>query len=438
MILSALLSFAAPIAVHAQAPAPQIVLSLEDCVRTTLAKSPDLESAYQKLVESRALVWEAVAPFSPQSTFTANQTQLGYDQLGRLNKGNRWDSSTYSTALNASWNVFNGFRDWDKLKGAKANSRAAQEAYNAARQLLILQTVQAYYGLLTADRSIDVQKENLRSKQEHWDLARARFRAGVRSYSDVLNAQIQMKQTEIDLITAQSQRKSALIALNILMGNPAVAPTTIKDSLEFEPTQENLDAYIATAFERRPEVKQAVDQLDAARANRAFAVHDALPALSISGFWNYSPTMPPPTPITTGAPFSGFNPYWQVNLGVSVPFWDGGTRIQEARRTLAGVRDQEANVETVKRTVESEVSDAFLSLERNQQIYQIARDEVSAAREDLKIVTERYKNGAASFLEVVDAEANLLSVQLASVQSLYSFHIARFQLKRAAGLEMFQ
>src|SRR5581483_2130470 len=186
-------------------------LSLEECVRMALAKSPDLESARQKLVQSRALLWKAVAPFSPQDSFTANQTQLGYDQTGRLNKGNRWDSNTLSTALNASWNVFNGFRDWDHLKGAKADSRAAQEALEAARRQIIFQTVQAYYGLLVADRSIEVKRENLRSKQEHLQLAQARFRAGVRSYSDVLNAQIQMKQSEIDLISSQSQRRSALI-----------------------------------------------------------------------------------------------------------------------------------------------------------------------------------------------------------------------------------
>lgn len=434
------LMLTSPIAAFAQAPVqagpPAAALSLQDCVQLALASSPDLESARQKLIQSRALVWEAVAPFSPQDSFTANQTQLGYDATGRLNKGNRWNPTTYTTALNATWNVFNSFRDWDHLKGARADSRAAQEALAAARQLLIFQTVQAYFGQLAADRSIDVQKENLRSKQEHLELARARYRAGVRSYSDVLNAQIQMKQTEIDLVSAQSQSRSAVIALNILLGRPVSATTAVQDDLGFQPTKEDLDEFVKTAFAKRPEVLQAVDELDSAKAARAFAIHDALPALSVGGLWNYSPTSPP-LGVAPGAPVAGLNPFWQVNLGVSVPFWDGGTRIQEARRTLAGVRAQEANVEKVKRSVEGEVADAYLALERNQQVHDIARDQVSAARDDLKIVSERYRNGAASFLEVVDAEANLLNVQLAAIQSLYNFHIARFQLKRAAGLEMF-
>jgi len=436
-MFSTLLSIAVSSTLLAQSPTlPAAALSLQECVQMALSKSPDLESARQKLVQSRALLWKSVAPFSPQDSFTANQTQLGYDQAGRLNKGNRWDSDTLSTAFTASWNVFNGFRDWDRWKGAKADSRAAQEALEAARRLIIFQTVQAYYGMLVADRSIEVKRENLHSKREHLQLAQARFRAGVRSYSDVLNAQIQMKQSEIDLISSQSQRRSALIALNILLERPVSAPTAVQDQLAFEPSQEDLDGYVRSAYERRPEIREAAAQLDSAKAARAFAIHDALPALSIGGLWNYSPTRPA-AGSASGAPVAGLNPFWQVNLGVSVPFWDGGARIQEARKTLAGVRDQEANVEKVKRTVVGEVAEAFLSLDRNQQIYQIARDQVSAAREDLKIVTERYRNGAASFLEVVDAEANLLNVQLASVQSLYNFHIARHQLRRAAGLETF-
>ena len=84
-----------------------------------------------------------------------------------------------------------------------------------------------------------------------------------------------------------------------------------------------------------------------------------------------------------------------------------------------------------------DVSDAYLRLDANQKIYETTRDQVQAAREDLKIVTERYKNGSASVLEVVDAQANLLRIQQDSIQSLYNFQIAKFELKRAVGEPLF-
>lgn len=405
-------------------------MTLEDCVRIAVLKSPDLAVAASRLDEAKAALRKTYAPFSPQGTFAANQTQLGYDEVGVINKGRRWDSHTYTASVDATWNVFNGFRDWDRWKGAKFDAKASAENAAAVRHQLVLQTIRAYYGLLVAARSIGAQQENLKSKQEHYELAYARFKAGVRSYSDVLNAQIQMKQSEIQLIDAQTQRSTSLHALNILLDYPLSYPTDVVDSIRFEPVDEDLDADIINAFKARPEILQAQAQVRSAEAARSLAYHDFMPVLSVGGLYDYAISG---IPAQNNVLAPTLNPYWQVNLGVSFPFWDGGTRVQEILRSRAAVDENAENLRRVQRQVSGEVSAAYLALERNQKVYQIAQDQASEARDDLKITSERYKNGGASFLEVVDAQANLLTAELNAIQSLYDFHIAKYDLKRAMG-----
>lgn len=429
LMAGALLAFCA---VASAQPTAGAVLSLEDCVRIAVEKSPDLAVAARRLDEAKAERRKTYAPFSPQGTFTAGQTQLGHDQLGVENKGNRWDSGSRSARVGATWNVFNGFRDWDRWRGAGYDEKASAENLAAARNQLVLETVRAYYGLLVAARSIEAQNENLKSKQEHYDLAKARFQAGVRSYSDVLNAQIQMKQGEIQLIDAQSRRSASLHALNILLDRPLSHPTQVVDLIHFNPVAEDLGGSIDIAFKRRPEILQAQAQVQSASAARSLAYHDFLPALSVGGLYDYAASGSPPASGALGQPL---NPHWRVNLGLSFPFWDGGTRVQEIRRSRAAARASEENLRKVRRAVSKEVSQAYLSLERNQKVYKIADDQVRAAREDMKIISERYKNGGAAVLEVVDAQANLLQAQLDAIESLYDFHVAKHDLRRATGQE---
>ncbi len=402
-------------------------LSLQDCVQLALQKSPDRAISEGRLAQAGALLGKAYAPFSPQAAITGTQTQFGYDQLGVLNKSRRWDDATRSAEIDVSWNIFNGFRDMDRLRVARWNRAATAEALTSTGRQVAVETVRAYYGILLADRTITAQKENLRSKEEHLELARARFKAGVRPYSDVLNAQIQMKQSEIRKIGQEAGKKSALYALNILLDRPLNFPTSVADNLTFEPTHNDLDDNISSALARRPEVVQAVAELHSATAGRSLAYHDFLPLLTIGGAYDYKLTGLPRNTV-------GRNPYWQVNLGASFRFWDGGTNLHEISRAHAGVGIAEKNLEKARRAVSREVAEWYLALDKNRRIYEIARDQVSAAKEDMDIVAERYKNGAASILEVVDAQANLLRVQLDAIESLYSFHIATFELKRAAGL----
>ncbi|MBI3549800.1 MAG: TolC family protein [Elusimicrobia bacterium] len=426
--LAVLFLIAAAAPSSGQPPAP---LSLKDCVRIALEKSPDLAVAQGRLAQASAEFYKSFSAFSPQGTFSAQQTQLGYDQFGNRNKGNRWEYGTRSAEVSATWNVFNGFRDFDRWRAARWDRAAAAETLAEARRRIVLDTIRAYFGILLGDRSIEAQGEDLKSKQEHAGLSRARFKAGVRSYSDVLNAQIQMKRSEIELIRQESAKASALHALNILLARPLSEPTTVADELAFEPVREDLTQNLKDALARRPEMLKAQDELSSAQAGRDFAFHDLLPALTVNGLYDYTVTG---IPLGAGAAFPNRNPYWQVNLGLSFAFFDGGRRYQEIRRTGAGVRIAEQNLEKARRTVSKEVSDAFLDLDKNQRIYEISKTQAAAAKEDLNIVSERYKNGAASVLEVVDAQANLLRVQLEAIQSLYNFHIARFELKRSVGL----
>ncbi|MDE2291634.1 MAG: TolC family protein, partial [Elusimicrobia bacterium] len=236
--------------------APEPPLTLRQCVRLALETSPDLAAARAKLEESEAQLGKAYAPFSPQGSFTAEHTRLGYDPTtAARNRGGRWDAETRSASLNLQWNLFDGLRDLDRLSGARFDVGSASEAVTQARRQVVVDTVKAYFSILVASRSIEAQQEDLRSKQEHLDLAKARFGAGVRSYSDVLNSQIQLEQSRIGLIGQRTSRAAALRALDILIDHPLTEETAVADDLSFSSATEDLGADVAAALARRPELR---------------------------------------------------------------------------------------------------------------------------------------------------------------------------------------
>jgi outer membrane protein TolC len=424
-----LIAFAASAA--GQAPAQAGALSLEECVKRALAQSPDLTIAQERLAEAEAQMKKTYAPFSPQASLTLNQTEFGYDELGQLNRGNQWNPATYNGGLALTWNLFNGGKDLDRYHGAKYDAQAGADNLAAARQSIILATIQAYYGVLSADRAIGAQSEDLNSKTEHYNQTKSMYHDGVRSYSDLLNAQIQAKVSEIQLTNLDSNREAALYSLNILLGLPVADATEVIDEFSFKPLKENLEDNLQTAYGQRPEMLAAQAEVNSAQAQESYADHDIIPTLTVGG--TYNDTFAGIPYGTIGNVFYTQNPFWQVNIGVNFPIWDGGVRYQEIKRSSSAVRLAEDTLEQTKRAVQKDVASAYVEVERNQQVYQIASSQVDAAREDLKIITQRYKNGGASVLDVVDAQANLLRTQLDEINALYNFHIAVFRLKEAMG-----
>jgi len=433
-VLASLLAACSPVFAASAAP-----LTLPDCLRLSLKASPSVRSAALRIEQARRHVSQAVAGLGPRVDFTAGQALLGYDNAGSRIDNPRYDDNTHAYNLTGSWTVFNDFRDMRALKKSRLDLASGKLEGTRTEQELIQATVQAYFGELRAQRLSGVRRRFSESRREYLDVTEKLYKAGVRSYTDLLNARVQVRQQDLEALRAGHDERSARAALNLLLDRPIDDPLELADVQGVPEPPADFAADLREALQRRPDVQESRLALEKAELGVRGAWGELLPALTIDASANYRFDQPRVS-VAPGVQFSVTNPYWQVGAKLSLPVFDGGARWQEVKLARLQVDLVREDYEAARRRAASEVLSARLDLDENRQAWEMSRDELKNARESYSIVRDQYRQGNVSALVVKDAENSLSGFEVSEAQALYGAHLARVELLKAKGLlapEMF-
>src|SRR5690625_5008420 len=176
---------------------------------------------------------------------------------------------------------------------------------------------------------------------------------------------------------------------------------------------------------RRPDIRAAEHQLQAAYANVGAARAAFFPSISITGLFGLaSPSF--------SRLFRSGNDFWQYSPQISMPLFSGGVEgaydIAKARQNIAI-----AEYEKVIQTAFKEVADALAGEATYQQQLDALRSMEAAAAESLRLANLRYETGVDSFLQVPTAQVNLYTTQLQFVQTGLESLLNRLNLYKALG-----
>src|SRR5690606_13566551 len=116
-----------------------------------------------------------------------------------------------------------------------------QRNYELALQDLMLQVEQAYYDVLKADLALDLAERTLAQSRGQLESTRARFEQGMLSHVDVLAAEMQVANAEVELNRARATVATSRMAFNRLLGRDLDAPVTLVDDLAYEPLELDLE-----------------------------------------------------------------------------------------------------------------------------------------------------------------------------------------------------
>lgn len=310
----------------------------------------------------------------------------------------------------------------DLVKQARESERAAQAGLTKTQQDLVLQVKQAFYTYVQNLRTVTVNESNVKNQQDHLALAEARFRAGVGLPADVVRSQTAVSDAIFNLTLARNNAAVARVTLAQLMGIDPRTPIQPADSHETGPSTANLDNLYNTALAIRPDVLQARANVAATRYGERAARSGNAP--TVSGNINYSARGPDFYPRVS-----------TVTAGVSVNWtpWDSGLtagRVLEARGNLESAQ---AQLELVRETVLSDVSQSYLNQATAQQRVVSARSEVANAEESVRLAEGRYKAGLGQLLDVLDAQTALLTAQTNLVNAQAALDQANASLLHAVG-----
>jgi NodT family efflux transporter outer membrane factor (OMF) lipoprotein len=256
--------------------------------------------------------------------------------------------------------------------------------------------------------------------QRTLELTQVRYQAGVAGLTDVLQAKTQLNSTQTQLADAIAQRAQLEHALAVLLGLP---PSSF--SL---PRTATLPAAVAVPFalpstllERRPDIAAARERVKAAYAQIGITDAALLPTLSLSASSGYGQS-------SLANLLSAPNLLWNVGVGLTQSVLDGGVRKQASAQARASAEQVTASYRQLVLTALQEVEDNLVLANRLQDEVNSQTEALQSAQRNLEIVTEQYRAGTVSYLNVsaaqssaLNAEATLVTVrnrQLVAVNTL--------------------
>ena len=332
---------------------------------------------------------------------------------------------SYSGGLTATLELFDGFRRLATLGSTAANQDAAEAGVVNQRFQVTLATKQAFYNALATEELVRVAQSQVRRAQQQLQISVEKLRAGSATRSDSLRSTVDYGNARITLLQALANLATAQANLGRQVGVDQPVRAVPDSALPSLPDTAVLEA---SALEDTPQVRQSEAQASAARAQVWTARAQYWPTLSVSYSNNRQGTATPNFPL-----FNNYPETFAWRFGVSWTIFNGFSR--EQQQVTAGVnRDvAEARAADTRRLVNAQLTQQIAAMTTAYAKIDIARANVAAATEDLRVQNERYRVGAATILDLLISQSALTTAEGDLVQARFDYLIARAQVEALLG-----
>jgi multidrug efflux system outer membrane protein len=311
-------------------------------------------------------------------------------------------------------------------EAAQADLLSAEEARYAVMATLVAQVGQAYLSLRGLDLTLEISKRTVASREQSLDLVNARLEGGVAGILEVRQAETLLYTATKAIPEVERQIEQTENFINILLGE---GPGPIKRGLPFEQqiAAPALPPGLPTELlTRRPDIRQAEQQLVSANAQIGVAKALLYPQVTLSGFAGGGSSTISGTSI---------GPYGVFSLlpAITLPIFNAG-RLQ-ANVEFNEARAQEAALlyQQTLRQAFREVSDALVDIRKRQEFRQQQELLVGALSDASQVAKLRYEGGVSSYLEVLDTERQYFEAEIQLVQAKRDESSSVIQLYKALG-----
>ena len=462
-------------------------LSLADAITLARANNP----AYRQAIHDRSpAAWGVRNAYSSLliPTVTASGG-LGYAGPGQqrfltsnFSQSVSTTSSNYSLALD--WTLSGLTLSQPGLKHAQLSAADADIA--GAETNLVTAVTEQYLTVLQARDNAAVARQQLDHDEEFLKLAQARYDVGRASLIDVRQAQVARGNAEVVLLRAQTSVDVEKLRLFQQIGVTApvdVQNVQLTDTFVLQAPTWKLNELLTQAEQQNPPLKALRARESAAGWGVKAATSSYGPTVSLSAGWSgftqkLSDINPSLAAIDTNAaanvqtcqyantawlntgqtpldcsiysadatarkqalqaqnqayPFQFTPQPFQARLTISIPLWGNFQQPLQVSQAKAQQQDLQESVRARGLQVQTDVSQAYLTLQTAYRATAIQDTNRAAARDVLQLATERYRVGSGTFFELLDAQVAALRAETDYVNAVFDYHKALAALEAAVG-----
>jgi len=395
---------------------------LQDLIRIALKQNYDLQLATERINAARQQVVITRSSLFPQ--VAAN---------GNFAGGKEGNFQTNFNFLTLTADAAFQLDLFGKLRRATEASRAQLLATEDARQTVILTLVSDlasdYFTLLQLDLQLQITRETVTTQQDSVKLTTFRVQHGVATKLDILQAQQVLDEANATIPDLERQIAQEENAISILLGNYPQAVPRGRPLVEQPLPPDVPPGMPSTLIERRPDIRQAEQNLVAANAEIGVAKAQFFPQIALTGSGGGS--------FGRSSAFSGLMSsqlgIWAYGVQVSQPLFTGGALTGNLK--LAKSQHEQALIsyrQTIQRAF-GDVSDALIGYEKFHQVRVRQENTVADLQESVRLSNMRYKGGTTTYLEVLDGQRSLFSAELTLAQARGTEFQSLVQLYRSLG-----
>jgi outer membrane protein len=399
------------------------VYTIDKCIDIALQHNSSIVAAKNGFEASKFAVYNSYGRLLPSVSITTSQSESWEPHYGKS------QSASGGISFRETFGGF-GLANYADIKGQRAQKNSNYYGYVGTRQNVVLSVKDAYYNLIKTSMLVDVANDAVKRGDEQLKVAQSRYDLGSAALTDVLKAKVLRSNAKLDLITAQNNYHLAKANLNYVMGIDISQEFDVVQDLPANSVEITYDQALNQALSDNASYKKSSYDMAVAKSELCAAKTNFLPDLSFSV--NYG----------TGANkyFNLFNNDYMapnasrsVGFSVSYNLFNNLGDMASLVSAQKGMNTAKSSYENTRNDVSLEVKQAFLDVQQNKEKIALNDESVAAAQEDLNIVREKYNLGAATIIEVLDAEVSFKTAQTNKVQALFDYNLAISRLDKAMG-----
>jgi len=397
---------------------------LVQLIHTALRQNYDVRIAATRVLEAQAQLGITRANQLPSASLGANIYSQQNAKVSNLFPA--YGVNAGQLNLSVLWNLDFWGKYRRQTEAARAQLLATEWGQRAAISSLVANVATAYFQLRALDSELDIAKRTLASRQQSLELTHVLVSHGSASDLDVSQSEQLLYTASETIPDLERQIQQQENILSILLGeNPEAIPRGLP--IEEQPMPERVPAGLPSELlERRPDVREAEENVVAANAQIGVAKASFFPSFSLTG--------------TGGLESNALNRFlsqpsqtWYAAFSVSQPLFEGG-RLRSGLK-LARAQWQESVLsyqQTVQDALE-QVSNALVAYQKDRDFrgQQELLTQATQRSDQLSVVL--YKQGGASYLQVLTSETNYYSAELNLVQAQLNERLALVQVYQALG-----
>jgi outer membrane protein len=409
-------------------------MTLEDCISKALEGNPGILGAKEALSQAASGVKEARAGYLPNLSLSGSYNFMEKTQTvgfpdpatGRIQNFKLDFTRDYDFQVSASQPLYTGGRVAGSYRIAQRSRQMAETDLRRVRSDVALEVVEAFYGLLLAREAVGVAEEAVATAEEFLRVVKARYNTGEASSFEVMRAEVEVSNLEPGLIGAKNAVALGELALKKAMGVSQDSNVDFVGSFGHPNFSMTVEEAIQMGLKARPEIATADLQRKMAETSVGLAKAGRLPTLSVAMSYDV---------LTNEITFDTdkIEDTYAGYLVLSLPLFDGFSTKARISKAMSELRRADITRRDLEQAIELEVRAAFLEIEAARQSLESQEKNVEMAEEGLAIANERYLQGYAANIEVLDSQLALNTARKNRLQAVHDLNLAVARMNKAMG-----